>query len=112
MSIRRLVAPAVVLACISLTALPAYARGGGKTTSTAGAVVTVSPTTVAIGGTPYYMNGCHYAADKDVQIMVDMPESMAAIAVRAGADGCWMLKFWTGNVPGTYTIRTYQQLSG
>lgn len=58
------------------------------------------------------MTGCGYAAGKNVQVMVDMPESMAFTSVGAGANGCWTLKLWTGNTPGKYGIRTYQQLRG
>jgi hypothetical protein len=108
MSFRRLVAPAVVLACISLTALPAYARGGHTTPTTPRASLTVSPNSVPAGGTAYMVSGCGYAAGKDVQVTVKEPGSLVFTSVGADATGCMRIKLWSGNTPGTYTVSTYQ----
>jgi hypothetical protein len=81
--------------------------GGGSGTS---ASLSASPNP-APAWSSFQGSGCGYTTGKQVNVNVDSPYWNAGFPVAVDSSGCISFMFWVDG-PGTYIVRTSQNLSG
>jgi hypothetical protein len=88
-------------------------RGGGKPSgggSGSSATLTLSPNPVA-SWSAFWGSGCGYTVGTQVNVVVNSPYWNAGFPVAVDTTGCMHFQFWVDG-PGTYGVKTMQNLSG
>lgn len=106
--------PVAVIAAIAaiLLVTPAFA---GKPSPTTKAWIAVNSTAGAastnlVQGNNLVFNGCGYAANSNVTIVVNSPYAISFTGAPTGADGCFSSSSWgyTALMSGSYTVQAWQ----
>jgi hypothetical protein len=82
--------------------------GGGGSGSSAS--LTLSPNPV-VSWSAFWGSGCGYTVGTQVNVVVNSPYWNAGFPVAVDATGCMRFQFWVDG-PGTYGVKTMQNLSG
>ena len=108
--VRLIVFLAVALLALSLTSVVSARPGGAGGSTTTRATLSASPNPVAAWSV-YQLSGCGYAADRQINLVINEPGSTGFYPVAPDANGCFSIAAQS-NGAGGYKIDAYQNLSG